>query len=301
MESKDIRKGDRNKIYFLVLVIAALVGMNVYLIFKNRQQSSRFVSVNTEKDKLHLEVEKIEVELDKVNALNLDLNENLRKEQEEARIEINRLKAELKKNTLTVAELEKAKEKIKRLQSFVKRYNEEIIQLQQENLVLRIGRDSLENTVKSIKNKAADLENENVSLNSKIKKAARLKIEKASVLAFRTKSNGRPSEVTRSSTAEKLSVRFTIIPNSIAEKGLHNIYLRVFDPAGNLILANEESRFEAEGQTMQFSHSIFINYNDDESTYIIDWTNPQPFIKGIYTVILYADGASIGKAQIELK
>ncbi|OWF56923.1 hypothetical protein B1H41_22495, partial [Xanthomonas vasicola pv. vasculorum] len=70
--------------------------------------------------------------------------------------------------------------------------------------------------------------------------------------------------------------------------------------AGNL-LANEGNRFEAEGQEMQYTHSIFINYNNDNSTYTIDWANPKPYIKGIYTVILYTDNTTMGKAQLELK
>ena len=78
------------------------------------------------------------------------------------------------------------------------------------------------------------------------------------------------------------------------------MFLRVFDPAGNL-LADENNRFEADGQEMQFTHSVFINYNNDSSTYTIDWANPKPYIKGIYTVILYTDGTTMGKAQLELR
>jgi len=85
MEPQNVNKGDRNKIYFLVIVIVALIGTNAFLFFKDRQQSQKFVTVSTEKDKLRLEVEKIEVELDKVNALNLDLGEKLESEQKLAR------------------------------------------------------------------------------------------------------------------------------------------------------------------------------------------------------------------------
>lgn len=300
MEPQKINKGDRNKIYFLVIVIAALIGTNAYLFVKDRKQSERSVSISAEKDKLRLEVEKIEVELDKVNALNLDLNDKLVDEQKLARVKIEELKAALEKNMATQVELDKANAQINELKIFVKKYNDQIIQLQKDNIFLKNSRDSLQNTLKNISNKASNLENENVNLNAKVKTAAVLKLQSAEIVAFRTKSSGKKVEVTRSSTAEKLSVRFTIIPNELAEKGHHNIYLRVFDPAGNL-LADESNRFEADGQEMQYSHSIFINYNNDNSTFVIDWANPKPFIKGIYTVILYADGNTMGKAQVELR
>ncbi|RDC56940.1 hypothetical protein DU508_06995 [Pedobacter chinensis] len=300
MEPQKINKGDRNKIYFLVIVITALIGTNAYLFFKDRQQSERFVTVSTEKDKLRLEVEKIEVELDKVEALNLDLNEKLIEEQKLAREKIDELKIALEKGAITQGELDKANSQINELKTFVKNYNDQIIQLQKDNIFLKNSRDSLENTLKNISSRASNLENENSNLSAKVKTAAALKLQNAEIIAFRTKSSGKKVEVTKSSTAEKLSVRFNIIPNELAEKGHHNIYLRVFDPAGNL-LANEGNRFEADGQEMQYSHSIYINYNNDDSTYVIDWTNPKPFIKGIYTVILYADGNTLGKAQVDLR
>lgn len=76
-----VNKGDRNKIYFLIVVIAALLGTNAYLFFKDKHESQRFININTEKDRLELEVEKIEVELDKVNSINVSLNEKLISEQ----------------------------------------------------------------------------------------------------------------------------------------------------------------------------------------------------------------------------
>lgn len=300
MEPQNVNKGDRNKIYFLVVVIAALIGTNAYLFFKDRQQNEKFVTVSTEKDKLRLEVEKIEVELDKVNALNLDLNEKLVEEQKLAREKIEELKAALEKSEITQEELDKANSQINELKTFVKNYNDQIVQLQRDNISLKSSRDSLENTLRSMSNRTSRLESENSSLNAKVKTAAALKIQNAEIIAFRTKSSGKKVEVSKSSTAEKLSVRFNIIANELADKGHHNIYLRVFDPAGNL-LADDANHFEADGQEMQYSHSIYINYNNDESTYVVDWTNPKPFIKGIYTVILYADGNTMGKAQIELR
>ncbi|RYD79768.1 MAG: hypothetical protein EOP55_03955 [Sphingobacteriales bacterium] len=300
MEPQNVNKGDRNKIYFLIIVIAALIGTNGYLFFKDRKQGERLVTVSTEKDKLRLEVEKIEVELDKVNALNLDLNDKLVEEQKLARKEIEALKLALENNKITQADLESAKRKVTELQTFVTNYNKQIIELQKENIFLKTTRDSLENSIKSANDKASNLASENSNLSAKVKIASALKVQKAEVVAYRTKSSGKKVAVTKSSTAEKLSIRFNVVPNQLAEKGHHNIFLRVFDPAGNL-LADESNRFEADGQEMQFSYSVFIDYNDDNSTYTIDWTNPKQFIKGIYTVILYTDGTTMGKAQLELK
>ncbi|MNY24620.1 hypothetical protein D3C86_1583500 [compost metagenome] len=120
------------------------------------------------------------------------------------------------------------------------------------------------------------------------------------IIAYRVKSSGKNIEVTKASTAKKLSVKFSIVPNQLAEKNYHKIYLRIFDPAGNLI-ADDNNMFEADGQEMQYTSSTSISWNDDNTSYTMDWINPNEFIKGTYSIILYTDGFTMGKASITLR
>lgn len=299
-EQDPVNKVDRNKIYFLVIVIAALLGINAYLYFKDKQQSSRFVTVNTEKDRLTLEVEKIEVELDKVNSLNVNLNEKLQQEEELARKKIAELKLALQKGKLTRGDLDNAQKQIKDLREFVKNYNDQIIRLEKENSFLKTERDSLKTTVDTYSEKAESLEKENENLSAKVKVGAALKASNVNINAYKIKNSGKGVLVTRASTAERLTINFDIVPNTLAERNYHTAYLRVFDPSGNLI-ARETDMFEADGQQMQFSSKMQFNYNDDNTTYTIQWENPKVFIKGIYTIILYTDGFIMGKGQISLR
>jgi predicted nucleic acid-binding Zn-ribbon protein len=299
-DQNPVNKVDRNKVYFLVVVIAALLGINAYLYIKDQQQSSRFVTVNTEKERLNLEVEKIEAELDKVTLLNVNLNDRLAKEEKLARDKIAELKLALQKGKLTQGDLDDAQDQIKELKIFVKNYNDQIIQLERENSYLKSERDSLKSTVEAYSDKADNLERENENLNAKVKVGAALKASDINVEAYRIKSSGKNILVTRASTANKLTVKFSIVPNALAEKNYHKVYLRVFDPAGNLI-ANENNLFQIDGQQMQYSSAIEFSYNDDETSYKIDWVNPKEFMKGSYAIILYADGQVMGKSQINLR
>ena len=301
MEDQDpVNKVDRNKVYFLVVVIAALLGINAYLYIKDKQQSSRFVTVSTEKERLNLEVEKIEAELDKVTLLNVNLNEKLVQEEKLAREKIAELKLALKKGQLTQGNLDDAQDQIKELKIFVKNYNDQIIRLERENSYLKLERDSLKLTVDAYSDKTDNLERENENLNEKVKVGAALKAANIGVQAYKVKSSGKTTLVTRASTATKLTVKFSIVSNSLAEKDYHKVYLRVFDPAGNLI-ADEKNLFQIDGQQMQYSSAIEFSYNDDETSYKIDWVNPKEFMKGSYAIILYADGQVMGKSQINLR
>ncbi len=299
-EQDPVNKVDRNKVYFLIIVIVALLGINAYLYFKDKQQSSRFVTVSTEKDRLNLEVEKIEAELDKVNSLNVTLSDKLQDEHKLARNKIAELKTALQKGKLTQGDLDEAQKQIIALKEFVRNYNDQIIRLEKENSYLKSERDSLKTTTEVIAQKADDLEKQNENLNAKVKVGEILKTSSINIIAYKVKSNGKLVLATKASVANKFVVNFTIASNDLAEKTLRKIYLRVFDPAGNLI-ANDNDFFEANGQQMQYSNKLQIPYNNDDTTFTIDWTNPKEFLKGTYSVILYCDGFEMGKGQIVLR
>lgn len=295
-----VSKGDRNKIYFLIVVIVALLGTNAYLFFKDRQQNERFVTVNTEKDRLKLEVEKIEAELDKANGLNLVLSDKLQAEQKLAREKIAELKLALQNGISTEGKLVEAQKEVQALREFVKSHNEEIFRLERENTDLKTQRDSLKEFANAESRKAEYLSKKNAELSAKVKTSASLKANNVQVFAYKVKSSGKNIEVTRAGSTKKLSVKFNIVPNQLAEKNYHKIYLRIFDPPGNLI-ADGNNMFEADGQEMQYTSSTSISYNDDNTSYTMDWVNPDRFIKGNYSIILYTDGFTMGKASITLR
>ncbi|MGY4383203.1 putative RNase H-like nuclease (RuvC/YqgF family) [Pedobacter sp. UYP24] len=295
-----VNKGDRNKIYFLVIVIATLLGTNAYLFFKDKHESQRFVNVNIETDRLKLEVEKIEAELDKVNTINVTLSDKLITEQRLAREKIAGLKLALEKGTLTEKDLSDAQKQISELREFLQHYNEDLLRLRKENSHLKTEMDSLESFALTAKQEADALARRNEELSAKVKTGAALKASNVFLTAYKVKISGKSIEVSRASTAKKLTVTFEIVPNQLAFKDYHKIYLRIFNPSGNLI-ADENNIFEADGQEMQFTSSTSISFNDDNTSYKMDWVNPNEFVKGTYAVILYADGYTMGRASIELR
>jgi hypothetical protein len=297
---KSLNKGDRNKIIFLTIAIVALLGSNAYLYFKDKHENARYVTASTEKDRLNLEVEKIEVELDKVNATNVNLNDKLIREQDLARKQIANLKLELQKGQLTKVELIAAQKQIGELREYVSNYNQEIGRLDKENANLKNLRDSLKRSVQTFKDRADVLEDSNANLNAKVITSAALKTSNIQVQAFRVKHNGKNIAVSHAGTAKKITVNFNIVPNPLARKDYHKIYLRIFDPAGNLI-AKPENMFEAEGQQMQYTQMITVSFNDDDTAYQMEWLSPTAFLKGTYSVMLYADGYVMGKSSITLK
>lgn len=169
-------------------------------------------------------------------------------------------------------------------------------------------RDSLKSRVSTVSAKATELErqneglsSQNTELSSKVRVAAAIKVASMSLVPLRIKSSGKETDVIRANTTKKLRVNFSILENSLAEKGMHDIFIRVLDPAGNLITTNNNNLFVSEDEDLQYTYRTAIEFANDGKAYQIDWTNPGAFSKGTYTVVLYADGYMMGKKSITLK
>lgn len=299
-QEQPIRK-DSNKIYFLVLVIFALLGTNAYLFFRDKKANDRIVTISDEKTRMQTEIDKIEAELDNASTNSLKLSEQMENEQSLAREKIQELRAALRTGQLTQGQLVKAQEDIKQLRYFVTKYTADIDELRKQNINLITERDELKTAVDSVSSKASDLERQNQELNTKVQAAAALKTGNVSVSAFEIRNNGKENGVTKASTAEKLRINFSAVNNSIAEKGLHDIYIRIIDPSGNLIVSNNGGLFVADDEELQFTYKTAIEFANDGKAYSIDWANPGKFQKGSYTVVLYADGYTMGKGTVSLR
>jgi DNA repair ATPase RecN len=212
------------------------------------------------------------------------------------------LSTQLAKGKLTKAELNKAQEDVKQLRYFVTKYTADIEELKKQNQSLTTERDTLKTSLATVAKKADTLTKQNQDLDAKVKVAQAIKLATANVVAYKIKGSGKEVDVTRANPAKKIKINFTVASNSIAIKGLHDIYVRIIDPTGNLITPADGGTFNADGQDLQYTYKTSIDFKDDGVQYTIDWVNPNlPFQKGTYTVLLYADGSTMGKTGFTLK
>ncbi len=159
----------------------------------------------------------------------------------------------------------------------------------------------MKTTVGQVTAKATELEKKNLELDSKVQQGAALKVANLAVTPLRVKNSGKESDVTRASTAKKFRITFTAAENPLAVKGMHDIYMRIVDPSGNLIVSDNGSLFTSDGEELQYTYKTAIEFANDGKVYNLDWTNPSEFQKGTYTIVLYADGYTMGKTSISLR
>ncbi|MDT3403967.1 hypothetical protein [Mucilaginibacter terrae] len=305
MENKpeQTSKKNSNVIYFLIVVVVALLGTDVYLYLQKKKDVAKIIyQADDEKHRLQTELDSLEAQIEQVNTSKAKLSSEMQARTDSLQNKIQVLKRALAKGQLTVAELKHAQEDIKQLRYFVTKYTADIEELRQQNASLATERDTLKNQVANVSQKATTLEQQNQELNTKVKVASALKMGAADIVAYKIKGNGKEVDVTRAGSAKKIKVNFNIVSNPVAEKGVHDIYMRIIDPAGNLMVTTDSGVFTADEQELQYTYKTAIDFKDDGTMYTIDWVNPaEKFVKGVYTVILYADGFTMGKTEFKLK
>jgi predicted nuclease with TOPRIM domain len=301
-KSEQTSKKNSNVIYFLIVVVVALLGTDVYLYLQKKKDVAKIIyQSDDEKHRLQTELDSLEAQIEQVNTGKAKLSAEMQSRNDSLQAKIVVLKRALAKGQLSVAELKKAQEDIKQLRYFVTKYTADIEELRQMNASLTTERDTLKNQVATVSQKATTLEQQNQELNSKVKVASALKLGAAEVTAFKIKNSGKEVDVTKAGSAKKIKVNFTIAGNPVAEKGMHDIFMRIVDPAGNLMIMSDSGVFTADGQELQYTYKTSIDFKDDGTSYTIDWLNPNKFVKGNYTVVLYADGYTMGKTEFTLK
>jgi len=296
-------KKNSNVIYFLIVVVLALLGTDVYLYLQKNKSDTKIIYQDDERNRLKIELDSLEAQIEQVNTGKAKMTAAMKAKNDSLESKIKVLRVQLAKGKLTKAELAKAQEDVKQLRYFVTKYTADIEELKKQNTSLTSERDTLKTNLAASAAKNTDLTKQNEDLDTKVKVASVLKLAQANVVAYKIKGSGKEVDVTRANPAKKIKINFTVAENSIAEKRMHDVYVRILDPTGNLITDPKDAgTFQSEGQDLQYTYKTSIDFKDDGSGYTIDWVHPAPpFVKGTYQVLLYADGGKMGSTSFSLK
>ena len=274
-QSGQTPKKNSNVIYFLIVVVLALLGTDVYLYLQKNKSDTKIIYQDDERNRLKIELDSLEAQIEQVNTGKAKMTATMRAKNDSLESKIKVLRVQLAKGKLTKAELAKAQEDVKQLRYFVTKYTADIEELKKQNTSLSNERDTLKTNLAASAAKNTDLTKQNEDLDSKVKVASVLKLAQANVVAYKVKNSGKEVDVTRASPAKKIKINFTVAENSIAEKRMHDVYVRILDTTGNLITDTKDAgTFQSDGQDLQYTYKTSIDFKDDGSGYTIDWVNP---------------------------
>jgi len=292
---------DRSKIYFFIVAIVALLATNVYFYVKYKSSGEKLYTITLQKEKLQIEIDRIEAELDNIDRQNIqDLPLEVIEQQQRARQIIADLRAALEENNVSDSQIQLANTQLESLKLNVSKLLGEVNDLKLQNEMLMRQNMELQGTVKETSNKVQQLSNDNSVLNEKVQIASSLKVSNIVVNGVEEKKNGALEIENRAKRADKLQIKFTIVDNPLARKGRKEVFARIIDPQGNLIAASN-AVFYVHGDKLQYSFKENINFTNNGEEYQLLWNDASKLKKGAYTVLLYADDAIMGRSSVVLK
>ena len=304
MENNPNAEKDTKKVYILLVVIALLIATNVFLWLQKNKSETKVEQTTDEKSKLQSELDQLEVDLNTATANADTLNQNLIAKDEELKGKVAELQAALKRGKMNVAQLSKAKNEIDQLRYYINKYQEEIAILKKENENLTSENSGLKQTVESEQKKSSDLLNKNISLSNKVAVAEILKPTSLIATGIKFRTNGKESATDRVKSLEKIKINFTLADNQVAATGNKDFFIRIINPENKAEVVTDanESKFNANGESLQYSVKRSFDFqNNPNQEYSIYWTKGSSLNPGNYTIMLYADGTSIGKTILMLK
>ena len=97
------------------------------------------------------------------------------------------------------------------------------------------------------------------------------------------------------------SALLSLVENELAQRGPLEVFVRVFDPDGNLLSDGKGATFTLGEETLQATASREVDYQGLEVDLGIYVNNIPSFTKGIYTVKAYTNASLLGSAELLLR
>jgi hypothetical protein len=290
----------RNNTWIYLVIIALLLGTNVYLYLqKNKTAETLVVSqqmlqqTDTSMAQLQGEYNASLARLDELTGKNAQLDQQLKGKDSEIAKTKARIKELLTKQNATKADLEEAKGLIGKLNTQITGYEEQIAALKQENTQLAGQRDSVENTNSQLAEKV-DL--------AKVLHASNIRLKGINL----THSGRKEKETEKAKRVDLIRIIFDIDENRISESGPKDLQICIINPAGELLsnAAFGSGSFNtADGKSKFYSVSKSVNLQTGEPVHDIsvDWQQSSDYVKGAYSVEIYHKGYLIGKGTVNLR
>ena len=304
MESENMKK--KNQPIWLYAILGALAIALVVLLVRNSSLRSDKEALEAEKEMQRLD---FQAEVDSLMKVHNDLKNNygeLSQQLAEKDSIIQADAVEIKKLLDSQWEYNRVKKKLAALQEISQRYVRQMDSLYTVNRELVAENERIREEFQNERRQNTNLTRQAEELTNKVNQAATLKLFNYSAQAVRFKGNGGETATDRASRAERIRIDFTVAANDIVQPGTKLFYVRIADPSRAIISkgTGDEYSFKSNGETLQFTEKVRVNYEGKETAVRAYYVKPDgvEMMPGTYFIDGYEQGGKlIGQTAIDLK
>jgi hypothetical protein len=100
----------------------------------------------------------------------------------------------------------------------------------------------------------------------------------------------------------ELKICITLVENAVAPAGKRDVFIRIVEPNGNIMVTSKDNLFEVNGNEIAYTASGQINYANAEITACISHkVAEKALLPGNYDMEVYVDGTLIGSKSLLLE
>ena len=291
---------------WLYAILGLLVIGLVFLLVRNSNIKSDLKKLEAEKEMQRLDFQaevdsllKVHNELkDSYGELSLELAEKDSIIQADA--------IEIKKLLDSQWDYNRIKKKVNQLQDISQRYVRQMDSLYTVNRELVAENERIREEFQAERRQNTTLTRQKEELANKVNQAATLKLYNYSACAVRFKGSGKETTTDRADRAERIRVDFTVAANDLVSPGTKLFYVRIADPTKAIITkgTGDEYSFKANGETLQFTEKVRVNYDGTATPVRAYYSKPTNFEMrpGTYFVDVYEEGGKlVGQTSVDLR
>jgi len=299
-QKKSSNKGPIIFLAILAILLALLTGFSIKNLFETRS----FAEVTLEEknkalsiiDELKGQLNNLEADYDKLSEENEHLEGRIRTE----RAQIQRLRAELRSETVAPEDAGKFKEKIKELEDRLEEYRRLANVCESDKQSIIREKSEIETNLSKVKSNLSKVEEEKVKMGRRIDKGSHLSVCELNIECIREGLFG-DREVDRARRTDRMEICFTINENHVAEPGERDIYIRIIDPRNRVLSRSGTNTIEVNGREVEYSTKRTVNFRNERIHLCEVWKQTDQFTGGAYNITIYAEGREIAHKMYTLE
>jgi len=290
-------KSNTGVLYGVLGLLVVILAIAVYLLLDTRKNltlvsadlAEKTEFFRMEKDSLEGELRNIYFRYDTLESGNLELQAEMKKQQEK----IDKLIAIQADDAYKI---KMYRREMETLRSVLRSYIVQIDSLNLMNQELMAENKQLQNTERRLATEKAQLEQDKIQLEEIKDLASTLQASQLNLVLL----NKRDKETKRIRNTVKVRVDFILRANQVTPPGEKRITLRIIRPDLVVLGSPELEMLEFEGEEIPVSASRIVNYESEDLPVSIFWNNDGEIVPGQHTVELHAEGKLIGSASFVL-
>ena len=299
-------KKKKSQPIWLYALLGALAIALAVLLVRNSSLKTEKESLEAEKEMQRLD---FQAEVDSLMKVHNELKDNYSELSQQLVEKDSIIQAdamEIKKLLDSQWDYYQIKKKLTALQQISQHYVRQMDSLYTVNRELVAENERIREEFQNERRQNTNLTRQKEELTNKVNQAATLKLFNYSAQAVRFKGNGGETATDRASRAERIRIDFTVAANDIVQPGTKLFYVRIANPNRAIISkgTGDEYSFKSNGETLQFTEKVRVNYDGKETAVRAYYVKPDAYemMPGTYFIDVYEEGGKlIGQTAIDLK